>query len=96
LSQEVMILTEDRPVLEPLLRAAIEHEKRLVQMGIEKTLRRLAEFEQLHAMSSDEFEHRMNTLELSETPDFSDWRMEIGILRLLEHQYIVLQNARVN
>lgn len=93
---ELMIVTEDRLVLEPLVRSALEHEKRLVKMGIANTQQRLAEFEELHGMSSIEFERQLSVLELSETPEFTDWRMEIGMLRLLERQLTVLQNARFN
>jgi hypothetical protein len=91
-----MIVTEDRPVLEPLVRSALEHEKKLVQLGIARTRQRLAEFERLYAMTSDEFERRLWALELAETPEMTDWRMEIGMLQMLEHQYTVLKNARVN
>ena len=94
--QQLMILTEDRPVLEQLVRSALEHEKRLVQVGLAKTRRRLAEFEQRHGMSSAEIEQKLATLEIAETPEFSDWRMEMGMLRLLERQFSVLKNARVN
>lgn len=78
------------------MRSALEHEKRIVQMGIVTTRQRLGEFEQRFHMSSSEFEHQLTALELAETPEFSDWRMEIGMLRLLERQYTVLQNDRFN
>ena len=94
--QELMILTEDRPVLEPLVRSALEHEKRMVHLGMARTKQRLAEFAQVHGMSSDELERQLTLLELAETPEFSEWRMEIGMLRLLERQYAALKNARVH
>ena len=92
----LLILTDDRPVLEPLVRSALEHEKSFIRMGIAKTQQRLSVFEESHGMSSSEFERRLNELELAETPEFSDWRMEIGMLRLLERQYTALQNAHFN
>jgi hypothetical protein len=91
-----MILTDDRPVLEPLLRSALEHEKKVIQLGIVKTQQRLAEFEHRYGISSVELEHRLHTLEMAETPELSEWRMEIGMRRLLERQYTALQNARLN
>jgi hypothetical protein len=33
---------------------------------------------------------------MAETPELSEWRMEIGMRRLLERQYTALQNARLN
>ena len=68
----------------------------MVHMGLVKTKQRLAEFEQVHGISSDEFERQLTMLELAETPEFSEWRMEIGMLHLLTRQYAALQNARVN
>ena len=46
-------------------------------------------------MTSAEFERRLNALELTETVEFSDWRMEIGMLQLLENQYRTLQETQV-
>ncbi len=91
-----MIHTDDRAVLEPLLRSALEHEKGFVQIGIARTRQQIKVFEQRYGMSSSEFERRLNALDLAETPEFSDWRMEIGLLRLLERQHIALQNAHFN
>jgi hypothetical protein len=47
-------------------------------------------------MSSEEFEQRLHSLELVETVEFSDWRMEIAMLRLLKRQYQALEDARLN
>jgi len=58
----------------------------MLLLGIERTQKRLAEFEQCFGMSSAEFERRLDALELPETVEATDWRMEIGMLRLLENQ----------
>jgi hypothetical protein len=42
------------------------------------------------------FERRLNALELPETVEATDWRMEIGMLRLLESQYQALQEVRLD
>ena len=68
----------------------------MIFLGIERTQERLTEFEQRFDMSSAEFERRLNMLELAETIEFTDWRMEIGMLRLLESQYLTLQGARLD
>jgi hypothetical protein len=47
-------------------------------------------------MSSEEFEKQLNSLAVAETVEFSEWRMEIGMLRLLERQYKALEHARVD
>jgi hypothetical protein len=68
----------------------------MVTLGLERTRQRLAHFEQELGMSSEEFEKRLKSFEVAETLEFSDWRMEIGMLRLLERQYKALQNARLD
>ena len=94
--QQVTIKTEDRKILKPLIESAIENEKKMVRFGLERTHARLEEFEQKYQMSSAEFERRLHASEIDETVDFSDWRMETGMFRLLERQYKALQDAELD
>ena len=94
--QQVTIKTTSRATLKPLLESAIENEVKLLSLGLDRTRKRLAEFERQFDMTSAEFERRLNALELAETVEFTDWRMEIGMLRLLERQYQALQEAQVD
>jgi AraC-like DNA-binding protein len=94
--QQLTITTADKTTLKPLVESAIENEKKVLSLGIERTRKRLAEFGQQFGMSSAEFERRLNALELAETVEFTDWRMEIGMLRLLESQYQALQEAQLD
>jgi hypothetical protein len=54
--QQVIVKTEDRNVLKPLLKSAIENEKKMVQLGLDRTQERLKDFEQKYRMSSAKFE----------------------------------------
>lgn len=63
---------------------------------LERTRKRLAEFEQKFGMSSAEFERRLHAYELEETVEFTDWQLEIGALRLLESQLQALQEVKVD
>jgi len=94
--QQLTITTTDKITLRPLVESAIENEKKMLALGMERTRQRLAEFEQQFGMSSAEFERRLNALEVMETVEFTDWRMEVGMLRLLEGQYRVLQEVRLD
>jgi hypothetical protein len=94
--QQVTIRTDDRKTLKPLLKSAIENEKKMVLLGLERTRTRLAEFEHSYKMSSEEFERRLNASEIAETIDFSEWRMEIGMLKLLERQYKTLEDVELD
>ena len=90
------IQTEDKDTLRPLLTSAIDQEKKMLALGIERTRKHLAEFEQQYQMTTAEFERRLNSNQLEETLAFTDWRMELGILRRLERQYQALENARLD
>lgn len=94
--QQLTIATTDKTTLKPLVQSAIENEKKMLFLGIERTQKRLAEFEQQFGMSSAEFERRLNAFELAETVEFTDRRMEIGMLRLLESQHRALQEAQLD
>jgi len=92
--QQMKIVTDNRLLLEPLVRSAMEQERRMIALGLERTRSRIAEFEGRFQMDSQEFEKRLHNLELDETVEFSEWRMELGMLRLLEQQYKALSDAR--
>ena len=94
--QQLTIKTRDRAALKPVLQSAISNEKKMLALGLERTRQRLTEFEQKLGMSSAEFERRLTANELEETVEFTDWRLEIGALRLLESQYEALQEAQVD
>ena len=94
--QQVTLTTEDSQVLKPLIESAIENEKKMIALGLQRTQERLGEFEQKFGLSSDEFERRLNSNQLAETVEFTDWRMEIGMLRLLERQYRALQDVKLD
>jgi hypothetical protein len=75
--QDLTIRTNDRATLEPVLKAAIENEKKMLSLGVERTRQHLAEYEQQYGMTSDQFERRLNAMDLAESVTFSDWRMPL-------------------
>ncbi|HOU15671.1 MAG TPA: hypothetical protein PKZ84_21410 [Anaerolineae bacterium] len=96
MAEQLTIITSNRSQLKPLVTSALERQKRLLALGIARTHARLTAFEKTYKMSSEEFERRLYTLELTETVDFTDWRMEIETLRLLEGQRRTLEEARLD
>ena len=93
--QQLVITTSDKTALKPLLESAIENQKKALKVGMSRTQARLAEFEKRYGLTSTEFERRLNARELEETFDFTDWRMEIGMLALLEKKYAALHEAHI-
>ena len=94
--QQLTIKTPNKKILKPLLESAIANEQKMLLLGLTRTEKRLAEFEQEFGMSSVEFEKRINAGELEETEAFTDWRMELGMLNLLKNQYQTLQYAQLD
>jgi len=93
--QQLTIKTHHNAALRPILRSALDGQKKMVSFGLQKTRQRLDEFERQFGMSSEEFERRLNAGELDETVAFTDWRMELGMARLLAEQYQTLQEAQI-
>ena len=96
MAEHLIITTSNRSFLRPLVTSALERQKKMLALGIARTRSHLATFERTYNMSSEEFERRLNALELVETVDFTDWRMEIETLRLLEGQRQALDEAHLD
>jgi hypothetical protein len=94
--QQLTIKTTNKATLRPVLRSAIESEKRMISFGLQKTRQRLADFERQFGISSADFERWLNSGELEETVALTDWRMEMGMLRHLGKQYEALQETRID
>ena len=96
MAEQLIITTNNKTLLKPLLISALEQKKKILDLGIVQTQARLADFEQEFGMTSAEFEQRLNTRVLAETVTFSEWRMEIGMLQLLKSQYQALEEVQLD
>ncbi len=94
--ETLTVRTPNKAALRPLLKSALGHERNMLGLGLKRTRERLAEFERRFGMTSLEFERRLNAAQLDETVEFTDWRMEIGMLRLLEQQDQALRDATLD
>lgn len=72
------------------------HERSMLELGLKRTRERLTEFERRFGMTSHEFERQLNSNQFVETVDFTDWRLEIGMLQLLERQRQALLDATLD
>ena len=95
MTQQLVIKTSDKDSLKGLVESALEREKKLLQASIEKTRARLAELEGRFGMSSMEFERKLRAGELMEDPSFTEWRMEIGMLQLLERKCASIEESSI-
>jgi hypothetical protein len=87
-----LISTHQRP-LKPLVEAALANELRLLEAGIQRTERRLREFEARYQLSTDEFTRRFEGDEFEETLEFAEWIGEYRLLERLREKVDTLQGV---
>lgn len=75
------LTTNDERPLSPLVEAALDNELRMLEVAIQRTEKRLSDFDAAHRMSSAQFVQRYENDDLPETLEFDEW---IGEYRLLE------------
>jgi hypothetical protein len=96
MSQALTISTSTPVELRPLIQSAIQRELGTLEIGIKRTLAQIHIHESVHKMSSSEFETRFNGTDLVETPEFTDWWMELLALKRLRAQRQTLSEATVD
>ncbi|MEZ4769364.1 MAG: hypothetical protein R2844_13175 [Caldilineales bacterium] len=79
MSQLTLTATTRQP-LKPLVEAALNNELRILEAAIQRSERRLGEFEAVHGMDTRQFIERFEKDEFPETLEFVEW---IGEYRLL-------------
>ena len=94
--QPLTIMTDTPERAKPLVKVAIQNELKTLLHGIKRTREQLAGFEKRFGMTSEEFARRFDGVDLKETLDFLDWWMEIQALQMLEEDYRVLTEARLD
>lgn len=85
MNQLTLTATTQRP-LQPLVEAALNSELRMLEAAIQRTERRLRDFETAHGMSSAQFVQRYENDELPETLEFGEWVGEYRMLSRLREK----------
>jgi hypothetical protein len=81
--------------VKPLIQAALEHEIRLLQMGIEKTKRRLHNFEKLFKMETLHFYQAFQNGDMGDEMEYMKWAGEYETLLQLEDDYAQIKGVQV-
>jgi hypothetical protein len=76
----VKLVSPSQRLLQPLIEAALNHELRLMEVGISQTQQRLRAFEEKYHMPTADFIVAYENDQFDETMDFIEW---IGESRLL-------------
>ncbi len=93
---QVTIQSQAKKIIKPLVEIALQSQLKTWKHGIRRTKEKLAAFETRFGMSTNEFEHRLQTGKIEETLDTIDWQMEAEALRILEEEYNALRDAHVD
>lgn len=83
MSELRLVSPSERP-LKPLVEAALANEVRLLESGIQRTKKRLQQFEESHQMASEEFVRRFENNELDESLEYIEWIGEYRLLKRLQ------------
>jgi len=92
-SQQILVSTDVAIDLKPLLEAAIRSELQMLELSLDRTARRLRNFETQYGLPSEEFIRRFEAGELDESLDYIEWACEIKTYHLLQTQWRALQSV---
>ena len=92
---ELVLKSQNKHALRPIVEAAIRNELRLLQAGIHRTEQRLKAFEARHGMTSAEFIKRYESDELEEALEFAEWIGEHRLLNRLREKVSTLQSIDI-
>ena len=92
---KLTVTSPDPRPLKPLLEAALQNERRILEAGIRRTTERLQTFEARHGTSSAEFLQRYESNALPETLDFVEWVGECRLLARLREKIDTLEKIHI-
>ena len=79
----------------PLIQAALDHEARILKVGIRKTIRRLQEFEQRFGVDSRKFYQDFQAGEMGDDMEYMKWAGEYETLQQLQEDYAEIKEIQV-
>lgn len=91
---ELVLVSKRQGSLKPLVEAALTNELRLVEAGVERTERRLRDFEARFGLSTADFIRRYENDELGETLEYAEWVGEYRMLARLNDKAETLRGIR--
>jgi len=96
MSQEIRVSSDASVPIKPLIESAIQAQLRMLDLALERTRKRLLDFERGYGMASKEFESQFERGDVAESLDFIEWAGELKTLQMLEAQKEALIGVRVN
>ncbi len=94
--QEIRVSSDASVPIKPLIESAIRSELRMLEIALERTKRRLLDFENRYGIDNKDFQSRFESGELTESLDFIEWAGELKTLQMLNSQQQALLDVRLN
>jgi len=91
---DLTVVSTHKRHLKPVVKAALENELRLLEVGIRQTERNLQRFEEKYHLSTQEFFSRYQNDELEETLELAEWVGEYRLLERLKEKAEILRDIR--
>ncbi len=92
---EVIIKPATASNVKRLLQAALDHELKVLQMGIEKTTQRLKDFEQKFNQETSTFYQQFQAGKLGDSIEYIKWAGEYETLLQLQEDFQELSETQV-
>ncbi len=81
--------------VKPLIQAALDHEVRVLKIGLQKTTRNLNHFEQQFGIDSEKFYQEFQTGTLGDEMAYMKWAGEYETLIQLQEDYAEVKEIQV-
>ena len=96
MSQEIRVSSDASVPIKPLIESAIRSELRMLDLALERTRKRVLDFESRYGLASEEFASRFESGNTGESLDFIEWAGELKTLQMLNAQREALMGVRLN
>ena len=91
----ILLESPDKQQLAILLQASISDQLKTLTIGMEKTRRKIEQFEKQFQMASDEFYQAYLNGEMGDDEAVLEWAGEIETLRKLQQDYHLLNETEI-
>ncbi|MCW5212262.1 hypothetical protein VU04_05070 [Desulfobulbus sp. TB] len=92
---QLIVKSSSAANVRPLIQAALDHETRVLNIGIQKTTRRLQDFEQRFGMESRKFYQDFQAGKMGDDMEYMKWAGEYETLLQLQEDYAEIKGIQV-
>ena len=83
---QIIVKSSSASHVKPLIQAALDHELRILKIGLEKTIRQLRQFEERFGKESDRFYEEFQAGSLGDAMEYIKWAGEYETFLQLQEE----------